>query len=179
MCLFKKEEKRKKWPIKLDVRQRTGNSLALKISSHVADYQPQSHFSVKNVKCHVATNRYHWTNIKHDADNGSSVVERRVGLLEHWICLPFEANTRACDVNTPVTMAYSPLRRLFARKSQRTAERIFMNFGTRGLYKKIVESFQIWLKIVKCNKYFFGEAPRAFLCVSVAYIGIRLIPRNR
>jgi len=109
MCLFKKEEKLTIWPIKLDVSQRTSNSLAFKMSRHVAAYQPQSfsskfHSSVRNVNCHVATNRYHLTNIEHDVDSSGSVVERRVGLLEPWVRIPFEVSTSGCDGQAPVKM---------------------------------------------------------------------------
>jgi len=81
-----------------------------KMNRHVAAYQPQlcsseSHSSVRNVNCHVATNRYHLTNIEHDIDISGNVVERRVGLLEPWVCIPLEVSTSGCDVQTPVKMA--------------------------------------------------------------------------
>jgi hypothetical protein len=60
---------------------------------------------VRNVNCHIATDRYHLMNIKHDVDNSGSVVERRVGLMESWVCIPFEASTSGCDEETPVKMA--------------------------------------------------------------------------
>ena len=107
VCLFKKEEVQKIWPIKLDVRQRSSTSLAFKMNRHVAAYQPQScssesHSSVRNVKCHVATNRYHLTNIERDVEIRGSVVERRVGLLEPWVRIPFEVFVSGCGARAPV-----------------------------------------------------------------------------
>jgi hypothetical protein len=90
MHLFKKEEKLKIWPIKLDVGQRNSTSLAFKTNRHVVAYQRQScssesHFSVRSAKCHVTSNSHHLTNIEHDVDHSGSVVERRVVLLEPWV----------------------------------------------------------------------------------------------
>jgi hypothetical protein len=104
MCLFKKEEKLKIWPTKLDVRQRNSTSPDFKMNRHVATYRPrscspESHSSVRNVNCHVTTNRYHLTNIEHDVDKNGSVVEGWVGLLESWVSIPFEISTSGCDVD--------------------------------------------------------------------------------
>jgi len=64
--------------------------LAFKTNKHVATYKShscssESHSSVRNVKCHIATNRYHLMDTEHGVDNSGSVVERRVGLMEPWV----------------------------------------------------------------------------------------------
>jgi len=66
------------------------NFLAFKTNRHVAEYKPQScssesHSSVRNVNCHIATNRYHLMDTEHDVDKSGSVVERRVGIIESWV----------------------------------------------------------------------------------------------
>ena len=63
MCLFKKEEELKIWPIKLDVRQRQRCFLVFKMNRHVATYQrpscsSKSHSSVRcelsSVRCELS-----------------------------------------------------------------------------------------------------------------------------
>jgi len=107
--------------------------LAFKTNKHVATYKPQpcsseSHSSVRNVNCHIATNRYHLVDTEHDVDNSGQCGRKACGLngalglntirgIDEWL--------RCGDA------WLRPLPRMHTYKSLRTAERILMKFGTR------------------------------------------------
>jgi hypothetical protein len=159
------------------------------MNRHVAAYRPQScssgsRSSVRNVNCHVATNRVHlnkyrtWCRQQWQCGWKACGVIGALGLhtvrcIHEWLrCAEARYNGSGhCPVCTHI----------------KTCERLkefSRNLVLEDNIKKIFESFQICLKLVKHNKYFSWRTR----CISVriccvyrtrhnfTYIGLGIIP---